>query len=304
MMGQSLHVIDLDMELVGYRKFLSCWVYLTEDLTFIIDPGPAVTADHLIASLRALGVSRLDFILNTHIHLDHSGGVAEVVRAYPGARVLCHERGVEHLINPSRLWEGSRNVLGTVAEAYGPPMPMPEGAVADPADVNRAGIAIVPTPGHASHHLSFIHDAVLFAGEVAGLHAHLPGRIYLRPATPPRFILDVALDSIDRLLALDPMPQQMVFAHYGMVDDPKTYLVRGREQLVRWVDLVRELTTEFTGSTESTESIADLSDRAHERLLEIDPYYANFAHLEPDTQARERYYLKQTIQGMLGYVRP
>jgi glyoxylase-like metal-dependent hydrolase (beta-lactamase superfamily II) len=293
-----LHVIDLDHALVGYRKFLSCWVCRDERLTFIVDPGPMSSVDHLIESLKALRISKIDYVLVTHIHLDHAGATAEVVRAFPGARVLCHERGVRHMLDPTRLWQGSLDVLGEVAEAYGQPPPVAEEAMVDATEIARAGIRVVPTPGHAAHHLSFIFRDMLFAGEMAGLHAplpkHMPERTYLRPATPPKFILEVAVESLDRTLALSPPPQRMIFGHYGLVTDPPKYLTAARDQLAHWVATVREL---------SRDSADGLQERAHKHLLETDPLYANFLHLDEDIQEREYHYVGQTLDGMLDYVR-
>lgn len=290
----ELRVIDLDHDLPGYRQFLSCWLCRSDRLTFIVDPGPMSSVRFLLGQLTGMGVTRIDYILLTHIHLDHAGATGEVLRSYPDARVVCHERGIAHMIEPSRLWQGSIAVLGEVAEAYGPPPPVPAANMADIAAVTRAGIRVVPTPGHAPHHLSFIYNGVLFSGELAGTRHPLPGGDYMRPATPPKFILEVALDSLDRVLALRPFPKNMIFAHYGVVDDPTLYLRAARDQLVLWVDVVRELRDVAPDEFQA---------RAHALLLARDPSYARFAKLEPDLQAREYHYMKQSLDGMLGYVR-
>ena len=291
--NHSLQMINLDQELDGHRKFLSCWVCRSDDLTFIVDPGPTATADRLIAELQALPVSRLDYILITHIHLDHGAGAAEVIRAFPGARVLCHERGVKHMLDPSRLWQSSRAVLGHVAEAYGPPSPVPEESMATVAEVARAGIRVIDTPGHAAHHLSFLFGDTLFVGEAVGLRVPIPGFTYLRPATPRRFVMELALESIDRLRALDPAPRRMAFPHFGVVDNPTEYMEMGREQIPRWVRDVRRLVQETEG---------DLVQRAHEHFLATDALYTNVIRLDEDVQRRERHYLGQTLEGMVGYI--
>lgn len=95
-----LTLIDLDQELPGQQRFISCWVSRGRDLTLVIDPGPQSTADHLIGRLQALGISKLDFILLTHLHLDHAGATAAVLDTYPGARVVCHEAAGTYLALP------------------------------------------------------------------------------------------------------------------------------------------------------------------------------------------------------------
>ncbi len=112
----TLHLIDLDQELHGQREFISCWVSQQAELTFIVDPGPPTTAGRLVAQLHALQVDHLDYVLLTHVHLDHAGGTAQVLTAYPDAKVVCHEKGVPHLLDPAGLWRGSRKVLGRMAE--------------------------------------------------------------------------------------------------------------------------------------------------------------------------------------------
>ena len=116
------------------------------DVNFIVDPGPPSTGEHLIAALETMGLDRLDFILLTHIHLDHAGTTARVLERWPEAKVVCHEIGRPHLADPTRLWEGSRSVLREVAEAYGQPPPVPTTALVGYAEAQTAGIETLLTP--------------------------------------------------------------------------------------------------------------------------------------------------------------
>jgi glyoxylase-like metal-dependent hydrolase (beta-lactamase superfamily II) len=303
----ALDLIDLDQPLPGQREFISCWLERRPGLTFIVDPGPGSTAGHLVVQLRARGVTRLDWILLTHIHLDHAGGAAEVAAAFPEAKIVCHENGCGHLAAPERLWEGSRAVLGAAAEVYGKPSPVPANRFAARAELAgesfaRAGITIVPTPGHAPHHLSFRHDGTLFVGEAAGTFAALPdsGR-YLRPATPPRFYPAVALDSLDRLLALAPSPARLAFAHHGLAKGRTRELLNdARHQLERWLTVLRH-------ERRSGEQLGDgtpgtLLARVQKRLLAEDPHYARWSALPEDIRARELTFTRQSLSGMLGFL--
>lgn len=315
-----LDLIDLDQRLPGQRKFISCWAARggPAGTTFIVDPGPPATASHLISSLRRRGLTRLDFILLTHIHLDHAGAAAAVAAAFPEAVVVCHPRAVRHLVDPARLWEGSRQVLGAMAEAYGRPQPVPPERVAaalpdpDAADAGgrdaagnteapvaalaAAAIGAVATPGHAPHHVSYLHEEVLFAGEAAGTHLAVPGgRFYLRPATPPRFYLEQAVASLDRLLALEPPPRRLAFAHYGLGEQPPpVYLRAARAQLLRWVEL--------TAQERRRGDDGDLAARVHARLLAEDPHYACWRELDPDLWERERAFKSHTLAGILDHL--
>lgn len=310
----GLHLVDLDQDdpaLPGQRRFISCWVWSTEEMSFVVDPGPPSTCGRLLAALADLGVARLGFILLTHIHLDHAGATAGVLERYPDARVICHERGRRHLADPTRLWEGSVAVLRDMARAYGEPPPVPESALADLDEAAAEGIATIPTPGHAVHHVSFRHGPRLFLGEAAGTFATL-GRgcdttePYLRPATPPRFVLELARESLDRLVALDPAPRQLLFAHHGLYcGDTRELLMTARRQLGLWTDVVREC-------GEARDGLPPAGDEAAEGeffavvadvLAARDPCYARTAELPADIRAREADFTRQTLRGMLGYVR-
>ncbi len=299
-MTPRLDLVDLDQtSLAGYRRFISCWLSRGDGPAFVVDPGPPSTAPGLVDRLRSLGVARLDLILLTHIHLDHGGGVAEVLAAYPEARVHCHVRGRQHLTAPARLWEGSRQVLGPVAEAYGEPRPIAPEALLDDAALADHGIAVIPTPGHAAHHQSYLHAGTLYVGEAAGTYLDLgDGRWYLRPATPPRFFLETALASVDRLLARSPAPERIAFAHHGLAVGRSEALLRlAREQLLHWVQTVGEVHAEDPAAAFGT-----FADRCVAQLRRTDPHFARGIDLPADIQARERDFTRQTLRGMLEHV--
>jgi len=216
--------IDLDQPgLTGFRQFISSWLYRGDNFNLLVDPGPLSTIPHLVAEVRRHGVERLDYILLTHIHIDHAGGTGALLAAFPEAKVICHPAGIRHLVAPLKLWEGSQKVLGPqLAAAYGEIVPVPEGNILFEEEIGNTGILAFLTPGHAQHHCCYLLDDLLFSGEVAGVRSVVPDEILVRPATPPRFILETALDSVERMLALK--PNRMVFAHYGMVDTAVEHL--------------------------------------------------------------------------------
>ena len=301
--GDGLHLIDLDQPLPGQRRFISCWARVADDLSYVVDPGPPSTGDALVAALERLGLERLDFILLTHVHLDHGGTTAGILARWPRARVVCHARGREHLVDPSRLWEGSLAVLGDKARVYGAPRPVPEAALADHAEAEARGITIIDTPGHAPHHVCFRHGDHLFLGEAAGTYSTLgqgdaTAEPYLRPATPPRFRLETAQDSLDRLLALDPLPDTLHFAHHGRhTGDARALLAAARAQLGLWVDTCRDVAAARPGLDR-----AALMDAIAAELVARDPHYARGARLPDDIREREADFTRQTLRGMLGYL--
>jgi len=288
----KLACIDLDQPgQEGFRQFISSWLCITDSFSVVVDPGPLSTIPLLVKELRQHGVSRLDYILLTHIHIDHAGGSGALLREFPGAMVICHPDGIRHLIEPEKLWQGSQKVLGRLAELYGEIVAVPGESILFSENIGEGEIRAFLTPGHAQHHCCFLVDDLLFAGEVAGVRCPLDGAIFIRPATPPRFILEVALNSLDRMIALG--PQRMVFAHYGMVETALQHLQIARDQLLLWVRCVADI---------SADGSADFEERVVSRLTEADHHYRNVVLLPPDIRARESYFLGNTLKGMAEYV--
>jgi glyoxylase-like metal-dependent hydrolase (beta-lactamase superfamily II) len=285
--------IDLDQPgLTGFRQFISSWLYRCGRFTLLVDPGPLSTIPHLVGELRRNGVERLDYILLTHIHIDHAGGTGELLKSFPKTRVICHPDGIRHLVAPEKLWEGTKKVLGPeLAAAYGEITAVPEESILFEEEIGDTGVRAFLTPGHAQHHCSYFHEDLLFAGEVAGVRSIVPDGIFIRPATPPRFILEVALASVDRMIAL--RPERMVFAHYGMVDSAGEHLAIARNQLLLWVEGAVAVSKVAEGEREEAMRVW---------LLEHDEHYRNVTQLPEDIQARERYFFGNTYRGMAEYV--
>jgi glyoxylase-like metal-dependent hydrolase (beta-lactamase superfamily II) len=284
--------IDLDLpQLEGFRRFISSWLCRGDGFTLLVDPGPLSTIPRLCAELNRQGVTRLDYVLLTHIHIDHAGGTGALLREFPGATVICHPDGIRHLAAPAKLWEGSRAVLGPLADAYGEIVPVPADRLRFEEQIGTTGVQAFLTPGHAVHHCSYLLGDLLFAGEVAGVRCDVPDGIFMRPATPPRFLLPVALDSLDRMIAL--APRRMVFAHYGLVENAGEHLRIARDQLLLWVKGVAACV-----GVEAERREAALVAW----LTEHDAQYRNVDRLPADIRARERYFLGNTLRGMTEYV--
>jgi glyoxylase-like metal-dependent hydrolase (beta-lactamase superfamily II) len=290
MPSQQPTCIDLDLpSQQGFRKFISSWLYRDAGLTFVVDPGPLATFPHLLAELQKNGVEGLDYILLTHIHIDHAGGTGALLTAYPEAQVICHPEGIPHLVAPEKLWQGTLKVLGPLAAAYGEIVAVPTERISFREEVGPCRVWM--TPGHAQHHLSFQFGDLLFAGEVAGVHYPLAHGIFMRPATPPRFILEVAKKSLAKMIALE--PQRLVFAHYGLVNEAGKYLRIAREQLDLWV---RGVAATATTAPEEREETIIAWLRTH------DDNYRNVDQLPEDILVRERYFLGNSLRGMIEYV--
>jgi len=284
-------LIEIKQDTPGFNGFFGSWL-CQDGLSLLVDVGPANSADRLIRSLSLLRLPRIDYVLITHIHIDHAGALARILEQYPMARAVCHADAIQHLVNPDRLWKGSLKVLGDVARAYGPPGPVPVEKLIPHTELDLKDLRVIETPGHALHHLSFCYGDRLYAGEAAGNYISLDGQDYLRPATPPRFFLNVCLKSLDLLSALKDQPIR--YAHFGEAASSHEMLDRFRDQLFRWAAII-DKSVRQGGSTE------DMARRSVDLLLENDPDLSAFRDMDPDVQARERIFMTNGVRGFVEY---
>ena len=234
----ALRLLDLQPPVAGHEKFIGAYLFCGAR-NVIVDVGPRVAIPNLLTLLAELGINRdaIDYVVLTHIHIDHAGGIGTLLKELRRARVIAHPRARSHLIDPEMLWRASRETLGrSLAAEYGRIEPVPEEKVVDAEDGMEIDLGrglvleLYFTPGHAPHHLSLYDRAggVLIAGEAAGVC--LDGGI--RPATPPPFRLAEALFSIDKLMALK--PRRICYGHFGCYDNALERLTFIRKQILEW----------------------------------------------------------------------
>jgi glyoxylase-like metal-dependent hydrolase (beta-lactamase superfamily II) len=283
------HLIAIRQDRPGFDEFIGSWL-CRDGITVLVDVGPAKTAKRLIAGLDARGVESVDYILLSHIHIDHAGALADLLDRYPKAVAVCHERGVESLVSPHKLWQGSRKVLGHLAELYGEPRPVPSERLIPHTALASQHLHVIETPGHAPHHLSYCYGGRLFSGEAGGNYFLVGEEEYVRPATPPRFFLDVFLESVDRLLSLEDQP--ICYAHFGKGQSSKRLLGRFRQQVLQWKAWISE---------HVKSGLADPVADCVEMLLQRDPNLKAFSHMPPGAKAREREFMANAVKGFIGY---
>jgi glyoxylase-like metal-dependent hydrolase (beta-lactamase superfamily II) len=283
-------LINIKQDRPGFERFIGSWV-CQADINILVDVGPANSVSRLIESLEAMNVDRVDFVLLSHIHIDHAGGLAYVLKRFPMANVICHDKGIGHLSDPSKLWAGSRKALGELAEFYGAINPVKQEKLIPHTEASIKDLEIIETPGHAPHHLSFSYKRNLFVGEAGGTYVTVQGKEYLRPAAPPKFFLRDCLKSVDQLLALEDQPIR--YAHFGENESSHQMLNRFRDQLKRWEEIIKK---------EMSEGKRPLVERCTDRLLEEDPELKAFHIMEPDTQKREAYFLANAVSGFVEFL--
>ena len=225
----------IDLHWMGRTNCIASW--WTRDV--LVDCGPATTVDTLIA---ALGSRQPRALLLTHIHFDHAGAAGALVQRWPDLEVWVHRRGARHLAAPERLEASARRVFGeTFDERFGSLTPIPERNL-HPLDGGESlyGYDVLDTPGHASHHVTYIEDETgrAFPGDVAATRLFDGGPVL--PATPPPDIdIEVWMDSLRMVMARE--PSWLGLPHFGAVRDAAEHLDAAMESVRRHTELASSL---------------------------------------------------------------
>src|SRR6478736_1938683 len=183
----ALMLEPLDLRHLGHERVIGSYLLETKDGLALQDCGPTTCVPELKARLAERGLELPDVrhLLLSHIHLDHAGAAGVLVREHPGLQVHVSEIGAPHLVAPERLERSARRLYGdTFDDLWGELAPVPAANVHVTGD-NVVGLACFPTPGHASHHVSYLDaDGTLYAGDAAGVRI-APGRCIMPPTPPP-----------------------------------------------------------------------------------------------------------------------
>jgi len=235
-------------------RMAACYLMRSGDRYAFIECGTALSLPILLGVLQARGIEpgQVDYVMPTHVHLDHAGGAGVLMRACPNATLVVHPRGARHLIDPGKLIEGAAAVYGAerIPELYGEIAPVPQSRVCIAEDGHRLDfngreLVFLDAPGHARHHYA-IWDAQsrgIFTGDVFGLsYRDLDGPKgpYLLPTTTPvQFEPEAWFATLERLMALD--PEHVFLTHYGRVGELPRLVADLRRGLVAYVAIARDL---------------------------------------------------------------
>jgi glyoxylase-like metal-dependent hydrolase (beta-lactamase superfamily II) len=215
---------SVDLLHLGRPRVIGAW--LLGDV--IVDPGPASCLPVL---LDALGERRPRALALTHIHLDHAGAAGSLVRRFPELEVWVHERGARHMADPSRLLASATRLYGDLMERlWGEVLPVPEQRLRVLSGGEQLdGLRVAYTPGHASHHVSYLHEhsGWAFTGDVAGVR--IAGGPTMAPTPPPDIDLDAWRASLDVIDSWH--PAALAVTHFGAHRDVDAQLTELREYL-------------------------------------------------------------------------
>jgi glyoxylase-like metal-dependent hydrolase (beta-lactamase superfamily II) len=227
----------IDLMHLGRPRVIGAW--RVGDV--LIDPGPSSCLQSLLPALERNPPRVLAL---THIHLDHAGASGSLLRRFPDAEVWVHERGAPHLADPSKLLASATRLYGEqMQRLWGEVLPVP----ADRIRVLHGGeriedFRVAYTPGHASHHVSYLHEpsARAFTGDVTGVRIG-DGPVFA-PTPPPDIDLEAWRASLELIEGWE--PQSVALTHFGSRDDVAEHLTALRERLDRVEKMAEELDEE------------------------------------------------------------
>jgi|HigsolmetaAR202D_1030399.scaffolds.fasta_scaffold00204_32 glyoxylase-like metal-dependent hydrolase (beta-lactamase superfamily II) len=288
----DIHVVDTGF---ARERFTASFIVRANGRAAFVDTGTNNSVPRLLAALDDLGIERdcVDYVILTHVHLDHAGGAGLLMQQLPKARLVVHPRGARHMIHPSKLMAGVKAVYGeeVAARDYGELVPVPADRVMETYDqmvLDLAGrpLLFADTPGHALHH-DCIWDAASrgwFTGDTFGIaypEFTTEEGAQIIPATAPvQFDPEQLRASIERLLSFE--PQVVYLTHFGAVDRPR----RIAEQLLAQIDAMVSVARTLADHPQRHDALKQafreiyvgalrahgcrLSDRELDEILEVD----------------------------------
>ena len=270
----------IDLQYLGVERRIASYVVETDDGYALFDCGPTPTLPALEAGLadRDLSLGEIGHLLLSHIHLDHAGAAGAIVRDHPHVQVHVSRIGAPHLVDPSRLEASARRLYGEAFDAlWGELVPVPEENVHVVGD-EVLGLEAFPTPGHASHHVSYLDQGgTLYSGDAAGVRVE-PGRFVVPPLPPP----EVDLEAWEATLVETERraPTRLALVHFGVFGDVESHLGRLREAMQRWAEWVAHGMDEPTFCAAARADVAESDAGLVDHYGGIVPFWHCYRGLE------------------------
>lgn len=233
-------------------KLAACYLLEHNGKAAFIDTGTTYTTPRLLELLTEKGLfpEDVEYVIPTHVHLDHAGGAGTLIEALPNAKLVIHPRGARHMIDPTKLVAGAKVVYGeeTFDKLYGALVAVPAERVIEADDnfrlsLNGRELLFLDTPGHAKHHFC-VYDALsegIFSGDTFGLSYREfdspNGPFIFPPTTPVQFDPIAWHNSLDKLMALK--PKRIYLTHFCMVENPQELALQLRARIDEYTLLAK-----------------------------------------------------------------
>jgi glyoxylase-like metal-dependent hydrolase (beta-lactamase superfamily II) len=237
----------IDTNALGQKKTVS--VYLIKDRkTALVDCGYASSYLNVIHAIDELGLSveEIDYIIPTHVHLDHGGATGHLAGLMKNARIIAHERAVPHLINPERLVASATQVFGSeIVQQYGIPLPVDKERITAVGEemsleLGTNSLLILHAPGHAPHQVSVTVQGrgILITADSVGI-VYPDVKTMIPTTPPPSFDPDILASTIDKLS--QNTPELLLVPHFGIRSDSDQVFETTKKKVRDWVDRVRTM---------------------------------------------------------------
>jgi len=236
-----IHILDLHF--LDFDHAIAAFLVETSEGPVLIESGPYSTFPKLVEQIKSAGFTPADIkhVLLSHIHFDHAG--AAWALAQQGAQIFVHPFGAGHLAQPEKLWNSAKRIYQDDMERlWGDMQPIPKEKITavdheQPIVIGDKTFRAWHTPGHASHHIAWQLDDILFTGDVAGVRISRNDKIVEPPCPPPDINVEYWLDSIKTVRQLD--PKALYLTHFGRIEDVDWHLKELERRLMEWSNWIR-----------------------------------------------------------------
>jgi glyoxylase-like metal-dependent hydrolase (beta-lactamase superfamily II) len=293
----------LDLNFQGRAEIIATAVLHGPAGVALVDPGPSTTMATLTAQLDERGIrfSDVRHLVLTHIHLDHAGATGSITGKHPHIEVLVHERGARHLVDPSKLVASAERIYADdMDRLWGEILPVSASRIRSLAGGETISVVgrelkVEYTPGHASHHVSYLDTAsrIAFVGDAAGIRRG-SGTFVMPPTPPPDIDLEAWRESEKKILAWE--PDTLFLTHFGPYHGARPHLQAMFETLAEWSRIVQRLLADGAASDDDRqqrfvdEAFQDLRRRVGD-LEAVD--YTKAGGLNFSYQGLARYWRKR-----------
>lgn len=247
-------IVTIDAQYIN-PGIASLQLLIEDDHAAFIDTGTARSLPYVREVLQRKGLrdGDVDFVIPTHVHLDHAGGAGAMMQAFPNAKLIIHPRGAAHMADPTKLWSGTVGVYGEkmARKLYGEVIPVEQDRMVianDNAEIDFRGrlLRFFDTPGHARHHFCVldVQHGVIFAGDTMGISYRLfdgaNGPFIFPTTSPVQFDPEALHQSIDRLMSIE--PEAVFLTHFGRIECTGQIILSLHDQINDFVAMAQELT--------------------------------------------------------------
>ncbi len=284
----------IDTMALGIRNFVAAYLLVDEKVA-VIDTGYASSLNVLLSDIRSISLdpSTIDYVIITHVHLDHAGAAGALIKNAINAKVLAHPRGVKHLIDPTRLISSVKELYGQEAARFGKVDPIPPERIYGVEDgtcvsLGSMRLKFIYTQGHAPHHLCVYEEtnSFLFTGDaVSGAYPSFP--VFVPPSVPPSFDFIGLIDDLKLLMRLG--SRLLMTPHFGIREASKNVFEEEISLLNWWKDFI----SSEKENCSDVELITDAACKALAKKFSVDvkevPDYVRMS-------------IRLAVEGMLGYL--